>query len=66
MDPRPDRAMTDAAKGARAAPRPILGGVRQAFAPWEDAAARPLVRFEDVVKRFGAATALAGVDLAIY
>lgn len=57
MDPRPDRQV-------RA--RPQLGGVRSAFAPWEDPSARPLVRFEGVSKRFGSVQAVNAVDLAIY
>src|SRR5207302_2124803 len=35
------------------------GGARQAFAPWADPDARPLVRFDQVTKRFGAAAAAA-------
>ena len=31
----------------------ILAGARSRFAPWADPAARPLVRFEAVSKRFG-------------
>jgi putrescine transport system ATP-binding protein len=31
-----------------------IGAVRSTFAPWADSAARPLVRFEGVTKRFGA------------
>jgi putrescine transport system ATP-binding protein len=50
------------ARGRRAA----LGGIRDTFAPWADPAADPLVRFEGVVKRYGAQTAVDGVDLAIY
>jgi putrescine transport system ATP-binding protein len=50
------------ADGAMAAP----GGVKQAFAPWADANARPLVRFENVSKRFGATAAVDRVTLDIY
>ena len=57
MDPRSDRPV-------RA--RLNIGAVRSTFAPWEDPTARPLVRFENVVKRFGAETAVAGVTLDIY
>jgi putrescine transport system ATP-binding protein len=46
--------------------RPQIGGVRSSFAPWEDPAARPLVRFEGVSKAFGDTRAVRGVDLAIY
>ncbi|HEY9216971.1 MAG TPA: ABC transporter ATP-binding protein, partial [Phenylobacterium sp.] len=40
--------------------------MRSTFAPWEDPAAKPLVRFEKVTKRFGAVAAVKNVDLAIY
>ncbi|HEY8566482.1 MAG TPA: ABC transporter ATP-binding protein [Beijerinckiaceae bacterium] len=40
--------------------------MRRSFAPWDDPAAEPLIRFESVAKRFGDAVAVAGVDLAIY
>ncbi|HEX5380446.1 MAG TPA: ABC transporter ATP-binding protein [Phenylobacterium sp.] len=43
-----------------------VGAVRSSFAPWADPAARPLVRFEAVTKRFGAETAVNGVSLDIY
>ncbi|MCC7268815.1 MAG: ATP-binding cassette domain-containing protein, partial [Caulobacteraceae bacterium] len=46
--------------------RPNIGAVRSTFAPWADPAARPLVRFEGVSKRFGEETAVDRVDLAIY
>ena len=40
--------------------------VRRSFAPWDDADARPLVRFETVSKRFGAVTAVDRLSLDIY
>lgn len=43
-----------------------IGAVRSTFAPWADPAAKPLVRFEGVTKRFGAETAVNGVSLDIY
>ena len=46
--------------------RPQIGGIRSSFAPWEDPAARPLVRFEGVSKTFGDTVAVKHVDLAIY
>jgi putrescine transport system ATP-binding protein len=46
--------------------RPNIGAVRSSFAPWADPAAKPLVRFEAVTKRFGAETAVRGVSLDIY
>lgn len=36
------------------------------FAPWDDPAAKPLIRFRNVTKRFGDFTAIAGLDLNIY
>jgi putrescine transport system ATP-binding protein len=54
------------------ADRPVTGGrldigaIRSSFAPWEDPAATPLVRFDKVTRRFGAVTAVKAVDLAIY
>jgi putrescine transport system ATP-binding protein len=41
-------------------------GAAPAFAPWADPAARPLVRFESVVKTFGDAAAVEGVSLDIF
>ena len=43
-----------------------LGPVRRKFAPWNDPAAKPLIEFRGVVKRFGDFTAVDGVDLGIY
>jgi putrescine transport system ATP-binding protein len=43
-----------------------VGAVRRAFAPWTDPAAKPLIRFENVVKRYGDTTAVGGVSLDIY
>jgi putrescine transport system ATP-binding protein len=42
------------------------GGPKRAFAPWADPAARPLVRFEKVTKRFGAAIAVDALSLDIF
>jgi putrescine transport system ATP-binding protein len=39
---------------------------RRNFAPWADPAARPLVRFETVSKRFGGVTAVDQLSLDIY
>jgi putrescine transport system ATP-binding protein len=44
----------------------VLGGVKRDFAPWADAKARPLVRFDNVSKRFGAFAAVERVSLDIY
>ncbi|MFC3077552.1 ABC transporter ATP-binding protein [Phenylobacterium terrae] len=43
-----------------------IGAIRSGFAPWEDPAAKPLVRFEKVTKRFGPVAAVKAVDLSIY
>jgi putrescine transport system ATP-binding protein len=42
------------------------GGPNRGFAPWADAAARPLVRVEGVTKRFGAVAAVDRLSLDIY
>jgi len=42
------------------------GGARRNFAPWADPAARPLVRFENVGKRFSGTAAVDGVSLDIF
>lgn len=36
------------------------------FTPWEDAAAKPLISFDNVTKRFGTFTAIDKLSLAIY
>jgi putrescine transport system ATP-binding protein len=46
--------------------RPNIGAVRSTFAPWEDPASEPLVRFEGVTKRFGDQAAVSRVSLSIY
>jgi putrescine transport system ATP-binding protein len=43
-----------------------LGAVRRRFAPWTDPAARPLIEFRAVSKRFGDFTAVDAVTLSIY
>src|SRR5215471_1430339 len=53
--------MSDGRGGAR-----ILGGIKQGFAPWADATAQPLVRFDRVSKRFGPTPAVDQVTLDIY
>jgi len=45
--------------------KPRLGPKRD-FAPWADPAARPLVRFEQVTKRFGATSAIDRLSLDIF
>ncbi len=42
------------------------GGPRRVFAPWNDPAVRPFVRFEAVTKRFGADVAVDCLSLDIY
>ncbi len=39
---------------------------RRGFAPWLDPSAKPLIRFDNVVKSFGGARAVDGVELSIY
>ncbi|MBX3522521.1 MAG: ATP-binding cassette domain-containing protein, partial [Xanthobacteraceae bacterium] len=40
--------------------------VRRKFEPWADPSARPLIRFQNVVKRYGDVVAIDGVSLDIY
>jgi putrescine transport system ATP-binding protein len=42
------------------------GSVRRAFQPWNDPAAKPLVEFRNVVKRFGPVTAIGELSLSLY
>ncbi|HEV7259740.1 MAG TPA: ABC transporter ATP-binding protein [Bosea sp. (in: a-proteobacteria)] len=42
------------------------GSVRRAFQPWNDPAAKPLVEFRNVVKRFGPVTAVSDLSLSLY
>jgi putrescine transport system ATP-binding protein len=46
--------------------RPAIGAVRRSFAPWNDPAAVPLIRFEHVTKRFGRTTAVDNLTLDIF
>ncbi|MFN3670968.1 MAG: ABC transporter ATP-binding protein [Bosea sp. (in: a-proteobacteria)] len=62
MSERPAARPAEGATLRRASP----GSVRRAFQPWNDPAATPLVEFRQVVKRFGAVTAVDGVSLALY
>ncbi len=43
-----------------------MGAVRRAFAPWSDPDAKPLIRFENVTKRFGEAMAVDHLSLDIF
>ncbi|TCT12032.1 putrescine transport system ATP-binding protein [Tepidamorphus gemmatus] len=43
-----------------------IGPIKRAFAPWEDPAARPFIRFEGVTKRFGDFVAVDSLSLDIY
>ena len=45
---------------------PSLGSIRRSFAPWNDAAAKPYIAFENVTKKFGDFTAVDKLSLAIY
>jgi putrescine transport system ATP-binding protein len=40
--------------------------MRRAFTPWNDPAAKPLVRFDEVTKRFGGVTAVDRLSLDVY
>lgn len=51
---------------AEKARKETIGAVRRTFAPWADPAQTPLIRFENVVKRFGDFTAVDHVSLDIY
>jgi putrescine transport system ATP-binding protein len=52
---------------AETAPAPAVAGrSKRAVAPWADPAARPLVRFERVTKRFGDAVAIDDLTLDIF
>jgi putrescine transport system ATP-binding protein len=52
---------------AAATPRKASpGSVRRAFQPWNDPAAKPLVEFRGVSKRFGVVTAVAELSLSLY
>ncbi|MCU4182262.1 ABC transporter ATP-binding protein [Bosea sp. BH3] len=42
------------------------GSVRRAFQPWNDPAAKPLVEFRGVTRRFGEVTAVSDLSLALY
>jgi putrescine transport system ATP-binding protein len=46
--------------------RPAIGAVRRAFAPWNDPQAKPLIRFENVTKRFGPTVAVDDLSLDIF
>ncbi len=48
------------------ADKPAIGGVRRNFAPWKDPSIKPLIRYENVVKRFGDFVAIKPLDLDIY
>ena len=43
-----------------------IGAVRRSFAPWNDPAAVPLIRFETVAKRFGGTVAVDNLTLDIF
>ncbi len=51
---------------AEKARKETIGAVRRTFAPWADPEKVPLIRFENVVKRFGDFTAVNNVSLDIY
>ncbi|MDQ0512678.1 ABC transporter ATP-binding protein [Ancylobacter amanitiformis] len=43
-----------------------IGGIRRKFAPWNDPSAVPLIRFQNVTKRFGDFIAIENLSLDIY
>lgn len=43
-----------------------MGPVRRAFTPWDDPQAQPLIRFENITKRFGDFVAIDNISLDIY
>src|SRR5262245_59991880 len=47
-------------------PTIVRSRARRDFAPWADPAAQPLVRFENISKRFGGVTAIDRLSLDIY
>jgi len=51
---------------AEKARKETIGAVRRSFAPWTEPDKKPLIRFENVVKRFGDFTAVDHVTLDIY
>jgi len=51
---------------AEKARKETIGAVRRSFQPWADPDKKPLIRFENVVKRFGDFTAVDNVSLDIY
>ncbi len=58
--------MTGEGRGAAAMRKASPGSVRRAFQPWNDPAAKPLVEFRNVVKRFGPVTAIGELSLSLY
>ena len=42
------------------------GSLRRAFQPWNDPAAKPLIEFRGVTKRFGTVTAVSDLSLSLY
>jgi putrescine transport system ATP-binding protein len=51
---------------ALAPARRAVGSVRRAFAPWAEPGAVPLIRFQDVTKRFGGAVAVDALSLDVF
>ncbi|MDO9383847.1 MAG: ABC transporter ATP-binding protein [Hyphomicrobiaceae bacterium] len=60
-DTMPAPAASPSAKKARRTPAP-----QSSFAPWKDPNATPIVRFENVTKRFGSFVAVNNISLDIY
>lgn len=58
--------MTGEGRSAGTMRKASPGSVRRAFQPWNDPAAKPLVEFRNVVKRFGEVTAVSDLSLSLY
>ncbi len=56
----------EAPSSAPARTQKAIGGVRRKFMPWNDPDAVPLIRFENVTKRFGDFTAVDNVSLDVH
>ncbi|MCJ8145006.1 ABC transporter ATP-binding protein [Ancylobacter sp. A5.8] len=52
--------------GVTATTQKTVGGIRRKFAPWNDPAAVPLIRYQNVTKRFGDFVAIDNLNLDIY
>ncbi len=58
--------MSGSGQGAGIMKKSSPGSVRRAFQPWNDPAAKPLVEFRGVTRRFGEVTAVRDLSLSLY